>query len=78
MVTAGGLVFIGATMDRRIRAFDALSGDYLWSHELPVDATATPMTYSIDGRQYVVINAGGHHMFGRQTGDHLVAFALPE
>ena len=47
-------------------------------HALPVDATATPMTYEHNGRQYVVINAGGHQMFGREMGDYLVAFALPE
>lgn len=78
IATGGGLFFIGATMDRQIRAFDVTSGDVLWRYTLPVDATATPMTYTLDGRQYVVINAGGHHMFGRGTGDYLYAFALPE
>jgi len=77
IATDGGLFFIGATMDRRIRAFDVTSGDTLWQHTLPVDATATPMTYTYRGRQYVVINAGGHHMFGRGYGDYLYAFALP-
>ena len=76
--TAGGLFFIGATMDRQIRAFDVSNGDTLWQHTLPVDATATPMTYEYRGRQYVVINAGGHHMFNRGYGDYLYAFALPE
>tara|TARA_R110002110_G_scaffold415561_2_gene650954 strand:+ start:183768 stop:185693 length:1926 start_codon:yes stop_codon:yes gene_type:complete len=76
--TAGGLFFIGATMDRQIRAFDVDNGDTLWQHTLPVDATATPMTYYYQGRQYVVINAGGHHMFQRPLGDYLYAFALPE
>ena len=77
IATSGGLFFIGATMDRRIRAFDVTTGDTLWQHTLPVDATATPMTYTYRGRQYVVINAGGHHMFGRGYGDYLYAFALP-
>jgi len=76
--TAGGLFFIGATMDRQIRAFDTATGAVLWNYELAVDATATPMTYTYNGRQYVVINAGGHHMFKRGYGDYLYAFALPE
>lgn len=78
IATAGELFFIGATMDRQIRAFDINNGDTLWQYTLPVDATATPMTYQYQGRQYVVINAGGHHMFGRGYGDYLYAFALPD
>jgi quinoprotein glucose dehydrogenase len=78
IATAGGLFFIGATMDRQIRAFDVADGKTLWQHTLAVDATATPMTYEYRGRQYVVINAGGHHMFNRGYGDYLYAFALPE
>lgn len=78
IATAGGLFFIGATMDRQIRAFDVDSGETLWRYTLPVDATATPMTYEYRGKQYVVINAGGHHMFSRGTGDYLYAFALPD
>jgi quinoprotein glucose dehydrogenase len=54
------------------------NGDTLWKYTLPVDATATPMTYAYRGKQYVVINAGGHHMFQRGTGDYLYAFALPD
>ncbi|MEQ8803341.1 MAG: PQQ-binding-like beta-propeller repeat protein [Haliea sp.] len=77
IATAGGLFFIGATMDRQIRAFDTDSGATLWQYTLPVDATATPMTYRYRGRQYVVINAGGHHMFNRGSGDYLYAFRLP-
>lgn len=78
IATAGGLFFIGATMDRQIRAFDVANGDTLWQYTLPVDATATPMTYTYRDRQYVVINAGGHHMFQRGQGDYLYAFALPK
>jgi quinoprotein glucose dehydrogenase len=78
IATAGGLFFIGATMDRQIRAFDVSNGETLWQYTLPVDATATPMTYLYKGKQYVVINAGGHHMFGREMGDYLYAFALPD
>ncbi|QFU77935.1 pyrroloquinoline quinone-dependent dehydrogenase [Halioglobus maricola] len=78
IATAGGLFFIGATMDKHIRAFDTESGEVLWRYELPVDATATPMTYTYKGRQYVVINAGGHAMFSRPQGDYLYAFALEQ
>ena len=78
LVTASGIMFIGATMDRQFRAFDVKDGRELWSYQLPVDATATPMTYVYQGRQYVVINAGGHAMFNRPTGDYLYAFALLE
>ena len=78
IATAGDLFFIGATMDRQIRAFDVNDGATLWQYTLPVDATATPMTYEYRGKQYVVINAGGHHMFQRGTGDYLYAFALPD
>jgi len=65
-------------MDRQIRAFDVASGKILWDFTLPVDATATPMTYTVNGTQYVVVNAGGHHMFNRGYGDYLYAFALPD
>lgn len=78
ITTAGGLFFIGATMDRQIRAFDTANGNTLWQYTLPVDASATPMTYVYRGRQYVVINAGGHHMFERGYGDYLYAFALAD
>ncbi|MEZ5501468.1 MAG: pyrroloquinoline quinone-dependent dehydrogenase [Halioglobus sp.] len=77
IATAGGLFFIGATMDRQFRAFDTGTGRTLWQFTLPVDATATPMTYEYRGRQYVVVNAGGHVMFQRGFGDYLYAFALP-
>jgi quinoprotein glucose dehydrogenase len=77
LVTDSGVFFIGATMDRLFRAFDARSGKELWSFKLPVDATATPMSYVHKGRQYVVVNAGGHNMFNRPSGDYFYAFALP-
>jgi quinoprotein glucose dehydrogenase len=78
IATGGGIFFIGATMDRQIRAFDIDNGETLWKHTLANDATATPMTYMYNGRQYVVINAGGHYMFQRGFGDYLYAFALPD
>jgi quinoprotein glucose dehydrogenase len=78
LVSDGGVFFIAATMDRQFRAFDVRDGRQLWTHTLPVDATATPMSYTLHGRQYVLINAGGHAMYNRGTGDYLIAFALPE
>ena len=77
LATDGGVFFIGATMDRQLRAFDVRDGRELWSYDLPVDATSTPMSYTHQGRQYVLINAGGHAMYNRGTGDYLIAFALP-
>lgn len=76
IVTAGGLVFIGATLDRQIHAFDIETGKELWTAQLPAGARATPMTYEAGGRQYVVIAAGGGGPFG--TGDAIIAFALPK
>jgi len=77
LVTGGGLTFIGAGQDDRIRAFDTESGDLLWEHELPAGAQAAPMTYRIRGEQYVVIVAGGRAGIGT-SGDYVVAFRLPE
>jgi quinoprotein glucose dehydrogenase len=68
-------VFIGATLDRAVRAYDVETGRELWKAALPAGARATPMTYEVAGRQYLVISAGGGGPFGR--GDALVAFALP-
>lgn len=79
LLTASGLVFIGASMDRRLRAFDVASGKLLWSAGLPASAQATPMTFRATphGRQYVVVAAGGHAVMGSALGDYLMAFALP-
>jgi quinoprotein glucose dehydrogenase len=77
VVTAGGLVFIAATNDRKIRAFDRETGEILWVHDLPFDGHSTPSTYMVDGRQYVVISAGGYKL-EQPLGSILVAFALPE
>ncbi|MFQ5570752.1 MAG: PQQ-binding-like beta-propeller repeat protein, partial [Rhodothermales bacterium] len=78
IVTAGGLVFIGATMDDAIRAFDIDTGEELWKAPLPAGGQATPMTYEVGGKQYLVIAAGGHASIGTTPGDYVVAFALPE
>jgi quinoprotein glucose dehydrogenase len=77
MATAGGLVFIAAAMDNYIRAFDSKTGEELWKHRLPAGAQATPMTYSVKGKQYVVIAAGGHGKLKTTMGDSLIAFTLP-
>ncbi|HWH83588.1 MAG TPA: pyrroloquinoline quinone-dependent dehydrogenase [Burkholderiaceae bacterium] len=77
VATAGGLVFIGAAMDRYLRAFDAASGAELWRGQLPAAGMATPMTYEWQGRQFVVVAAGGHGEVGAATSDAIVAFALP-
>ena len=77
IVTAGGILFIGATADETFRAFDKDTGEILWEHELPFGGNATPSTYMVDGRQYVVISAGGGKS-NRPLGGSLVAFALPE
>lgn len=80
IMTASGLIFLGATTDNYIRAYDTQSGKVLWRHRLPAGGQATPMTYRLrkDGRQYVVIAAGGHRFLGTTVGDTLVAYALPE
>ena len=76
IVTAGGLVFIAAAMDNYLRAFDVETGKEVWKAELPASAQATPMTYQVNGKQYVVICAGGHGKLGTKKGDAVVAFAL--
>jgi len=76
IVTAGGLVFIAATMDAKFRAFDKTTGQLLWETSLPAAGYATPSTFAVRGRQYVVIAAGGGKL-GTKSGDAYVAFALP-
>lgn len=76
VVTAGGVLFIAATADETIRAFDKDTGKLLWRAPLPFSGNATPSTYMVNGRQYVVISAGGGKS-GRPAGGSLVAFALP-
>ena len=78
ITTEGGLVFIAGTTDSRIRAIDIETGRELWHAELPAPGNATPMTYEVDGKQYVVIAAGGHQTITEEPlGDAVVAFALP-
>ena len=77
VVTAGGLIFIAATMDGYLRAFDTDSGEMLWRHEMPAGTQATPMTYEAEGRQFVAMVTGHHLWFNSTPGDEIVAFALP-
>ena len=79
LVTASGLVFIGAALDDYLRAFDVETGEELWRSRLPAGGQATPMTYRVreGSRQFVVIAAGGHARAGSRLGDHLIAYALP-
>lgn len=77
MITGGGLYFMAATYDRNFRAHDVNTGKVLWKYKLPAAGNAAPMTYqTANGRQYVVIAAGGHDMLRTKSGDYLIAFAL--
>jgi quinoprotein glucose dehydrogenase len=78
IATAGGLAFIAAATDNYLRAFDVDTGQELWKGRLPAGGQATPMTYEVNARQFVVIAAGGHGGLGTTKGDYVVAFALPE
>jgi quinoprotein glucose dehydrogenase len=79
IITAGGLIFIGATADSRIRAYDIDTGEELWQDMMPTSAMSSPMTYTKNGRQYVVIAAGGHSWYyPAGIDDYLLAYALPE
>ncbi|MDR6937038.1 membrane-bound PQQ-dependent dehydrogenase, glucose/quinate/shikimate family [Luteibacter sp. 3190] len=77
MTTRGGLVFIGATADNYLRAIDERTGKELWRARLPAGGQANPMSYSVNGKQYIVIAAGGHSGLGTKSGDYVVAYALP-
>jgi quinoprotein glucose dehydrogenase len=77
MVTAGGIVFTAAAMDNYLRAFDSETGKEIWKYQLPAGGQATPMTYSLGGKQYLVIAAGGHGKLGTKQGDYVLAFTLP-
>ena len=76
-MTAGNVLFIAGTADEKIRAFDKFTGKTLWEFTLPAGGYATPSTYMIDGKQFVVIAAGGGGKNATKHGDSIVAFALP-
>ena len=77
IVTAGGLIFIGASQDEKFGAIDKASGKTIWEYKLPAGGYATPSTYEVDGKQYVVIAAGGGGRQLTKAGDYYIAFALP-
>ena len=78
MLTASGLTFVAGTMDDALRAFETATGRELWRTQLPAGGQATPMTYLADGRQFVVIAAGGHAWMQTTPGDFVVAYAIPD
>jgi quinoprotein glucose dehydrogenase len=78
VVTAGGLIIIGATYDEKLRIFDKMDGTLLWEYKLPAGGYATPATYMVDGRQYIVIAAGGGGKVGSPSGDAYIAFRLKQ
>jgi quinoprotein glucose dehydrogenase len=78
VVTAGGLIFIAASRDEKFRAIDKKTGKTLWEFQLPVGGYATPATYEVDGKQYIVVAAGGGGLQATRTGDYYFAFSLPD
>ena len=77
VATAGGLIFVAATADEKIRAFEKATGRVLWEYQLPAGGYATPSVYMVDGRQYIAIAAGGSGKNATKSGDSIIAFALP-
>lgn len=77
MTTRGGLVFIGATADNYLRAIDERTGKEVWKARLPAGGQANPMSYAVNGKQYIVIAAGGHSGLGTKSGDYVMAYSLP-
>ena len=77
ITTAGGLIFMGASMDKKFRALDVATGEELWQDSLPYAGMAVPMSYMAGGRQYVVMAAGGNRRTYTEEGDAIVAYALP-
>ena len=77
LVEYGNLVFVAGTKDEKMRAFDSRTGDILWEAKLPAGGYATPSTYMVNGRQYLVIACGGGGKLVTRSGDAYVAFALP-
>ena len=79
MITAGGVAFLGASVDNYLRGYDLTSGKQLWEARLPAGGQSTPMTYALaDGKQFVLIVAGGHGSVGTKPGDYVIAYTLPK
>ena len=76
LVTAGGLIFIGYSLDDTLKAFNLTTGELLWEGDLPAAGTSVPVSYEVDGEQYIVIPAGGHSMYNSTMGDSVMAFKL--
>ncbi|WP_337184795.1 glucose/quinate/shikimate family membrane-bound PQQ-dependent dehydrogenase [Shinella sp.] len=77
MMTKGGVAFLGAAVDDYLRAYDVTTGHQLWEARLPAGGQATPMTYTVGDKQYVLIVAGGHGSVGTKPGDYVIAYTLP-
>lgn len=78
MITAGGVVFLGAAVDDYLRAYDLTTGRQLWQARLPAGGQSTPMSYEVNGEQFVLIVAGGHGSVGTKAGDYVKAYKLPK
>lgn len=78
IITKGGVAFLGAAADNYLRAYDVTTGQQLWQARLPAGGQSTPMTYTANGKQYVLIVAGGHGSIGTKPGDFILAYALPD
>lgn len=76
IITAGGVAFLGATVDNYLRGYELTTGEEIWRARLPAGGQATPLSYALDGRQYVVMVAGGHGSVGTKAGDYVIAYAL--
>ncbi len=77
IITKGGVAFLGATVDNFLRAYDLTTGDQLWEARLPAGGQATPMTYMVGDKQYLLMVAGGHGSVGTKPGDYVIAYTLP-
>lgn len=77
MITKGGIAFLGAAVDNYLRAYDLTTGTQLWEARLPAGGQATPMTYAVGDKQYVLMVAGGHGSVGTKPGDYVIAYTLP-
>lgn len=77
LATQGGLVFIAGTQDYYLRAFDSGTGKELWKARLPVGSQGGPMTYAVNGKQYIVVTAGGARQ-SPDRGDYVIAYTLPD
>jgi quinoprotein glucose dehydrogenase len=77
MLTGSGLIVIGAAAEHTLRIFQTETGEQIWSTDLPAAAMSTPMSYELDGKQYIAVVAGGHDQLGMQRGDYLLVYGLP-